>query len=186
MSEKKKQNYVDKEELTLALIAYADSVKEAEKAGEEKPRVPEYLGKSIYEICNRYSYSPSFMNYPFREDMVSDAIVTILKYMHNFDPAKSRNPHSYFTQFAFFAFLSRIKDEKKKYHTKAKYVQTNQMHMDVTNQDNSEFAKSFGSDYYKYVQTLYDVELGEFDPKPKKSKKKSPSSTPGPLGEFEE
>lgn len=181
MAQKKPVNYVDKEKLTLALIEYAEQCRLAKEAEEDKPRVPEYIGKSVLDICHRYSFSPSFINYPFREDMVGDAVENCLKYLHNFDPEKSRNPLSYFTQFAFFTFLQRIKREKKQYHTKAKYVQTNALHLDILNQDDSELANDFGSVYYKYVSTLYDVELGEFDPAPKKEK---PPKEAGPLDQF--
>ena len=171
-TEKKPNHYIDKEQLTQDLIAYADLCREAENAGETKPRVPESIGRDVYNICHRFSFSPSFINYVFREDMVMDAAENCLKYLHNFDPEKSRNPLSYFTQFAYFTFLQRIKREKKQYHTKAKYVQSNAMHLDVMAQDGGEFAADTGGEYYKYVQTLYDVELGEFDsPKVKKEKK---------------
>lgn len=182
MSKNNKNFYVDKEKLTKELIAYTEAVKEAEGSGEPKPRVPESIGKDVYNICHRFSYSPSFINYPFREDMVGDAIENCLKYLHNFNPEISRNPLSYFTQFAYFTFLQVIKKEKKKYHTKAKYVQSNAMHLDVMAQDNSDMAADFNGEYYKFVKTLYDVELGEFDPPKKEPKNKVEPITP--LTEF--
>ena len=49
----------------------------------------------------------------FREDMISDGIENCVQYIHNFDPEKSKNPFSYFTQVCWYAFIRRISKEKK-------------------------------------------------------------------------
>jgi hypothetical protein len=41
-------------------------------------------------------------------------------YAHNFNPRKSKNPFSYFTQIIYFAFLRRIEKEKKQAYVKLK------------------------------------------------------------------
>ena len=59
------------------------------------------------------SQRPNFSNYIFREDMVMDAAENCVIYVSSFDPEKSKNPFSYFTQVCWYAFIRRIKKEKR-------------------------------------------------------------------------
>jgi DNA-directed RNA polymerase specialized sigma24 family protein len=59
----------------------------------------------------------------FRDDMISDGIENCVQYIHNFDPAKSRNPFAYFTQIIHYAFLRRIQKEKKQLDIKTKIIE---------------------------------------------------------------
>jgi DNA-directed RNA polymerase specialized sigma24 family protein len=59
----------------------------------------------------------------FREDMISDGIENCVQYIHNFDPAKSKNPFAYFTQIIHYAFLRRIQKEKKQLEIKNKIIE---------------------------------------------------------------
>ena len=42
-----------------------------------------------------------------------DAVENCVVYCHRFDPEKSKNPFSYFTQVCWYAFIRRISKEKK-------------------------------------------------------------------------
>jgi len=46
-----------------------------------------------------------------------------VQYIHNFDPAKSKNPFAYFTQIIHYAFLRRIQKEKKQLEIKNKIIE---------------------------------------------------------------
>ena len=83
--------------------------------GEEKPRVSNYIGECFLKIANGLSHKPNFMNYTFKDDMVSDGIENCLQYIHNFNPDKSNNPFAYFTQIIYYAFIRRIQREKNKH-----------------------------------------------------------------------
>jgi hypothetical protein len=52
--------------------------------------------------------------------MIGDAIENSIRYFHNFNPEKSRNPFAYFTQISKFAFIRRIAKEKKQLYVKYK------------------------------------------------------------------
>ena len=78
-----------------------------------KPPITNYLGDCFLKIATHLSYKPNFVNYMFREDMISDGIENCVQYIHNFDPEKSKNPFAYFTQIIHYAFLRRIQKEKK-------------------------------------------------------------------------
>lgn len=120
MTEKKKANYVDNKQFLQAMIEYRASVKACEEEGKSRPIVPMYVAQCIMKIATHLSYRPNFINYSFREEMISDGIENCLQYIDNFDPDKSNNPFSYFTQIIYFAFLRRIDKEKKYLYTKYK------------------------------------------------------------------
>jgi DNA-directed RNA polymerase specialized sigma24 family protein len=119
----KKRNYVNNKDLLAALIAYRESVAEAEEGGDKKPQVPDYIGKCIMMIAQRLATRPNFSGYMYKEEMISDGIENCLQYIHNFNPEKSQNPFAYFTKIIWYAFLRRISKEKKQMYIKFKASQ---------------------------------------------------------------
>lgn len=71
------------------------------------------LAKYLHMIAERYSYSPSFAGYSFREDMVSFAVVNLCANWYKFDPEKSDNPFAFYTTACYRSFLQYLADEKK-------------------------------------------------------------------------
>lgn len=71
------------------------------------------LAKYLQMIAERYSRSPSFGGYSFREDMVSFAVVNLCANWHKFDPEKSDNPFAFYTTAVYRSFLQYLGDEKK-------------------------------------------------------------------------
>ena len=137
MAKKKSEHYVNNKELLEAMILYRSKVDIARekyiekydidppKSGpwEGKPRIPNYLGDCFLKIATHLSYKPNFVNYMFREDMISDGIENCVQYIHNFNPERSQNPFAYFTQIIHYAFLSRIQKEKKQLEIKNKIIE---------------------------------------------------------------
>ena len=78
----------------------------------KKPRITNYIGDCFLKIATHVSYKPNFVNYMYREDMISDGIENCVQYIYNFNSKKSSNPFAYFTQVINFAFLRRIAKEK--------------------------------------------------------------------------
>ena len=99
------------------------SVDLAASRDEPKPRITNYIGSCFLKIATHLSYKPNFVNYMFREDMISDGIENCIQYIHNFNPEKSRNPFAYFTQIIHYAFLRRIQREKRQLDIKTKIVE---------------------------------------------------------------
>ena len=120
---KNKPHYVDNKKFLLAMTEYRDKCKKAEEKGRKKPPVTNYIGECFLKIANHLSYRPNFINYTYRDDMISDGIENCLQYMSNFDPDKSDNPFAYFTQIIYYAFLRRIQKEKKQSHIKNKMIE---------------------------------------------------------------
>ena len=122
MPRKKSEHYVNNKELLEALIVYREKVAIAKEKDLPKPRITNYLGSCFLKIATHLSYKPNFVNYMFRDDMISDGIENCLQYMSNFDPDKSDNPFAYFTQIIYYAFIRRIQKEKKQMQVKAKII----------------------------------------------------------------
>ena len=89
---KRSEHYVNNKEFLYAIVQYKADVKEAEEKGDPKPRITNYLGECFVKIATHLSYKPNFVNYMFREDMISDGIENCVQYIHNFNPEKSTNP----------------------------------------------------------------------------------------------
>jgi len=123
MAKKKSEHYVNNKELLAALIDYRADVAVAKAKDLPKPRISNYLGECFLKIATHLSYKPNFVNYMFRDDMISDGIENCVQYIHNFDPNKSKNPFAYFTQIIHYAFLRRIQKEKKQLEIKTKIIE---------------------------------------------------------------
>ena len=123
MAKKKSEHYVNNKELLAALIDYRAEVAVNKTKDLPKPRISNYLGECFLKIATHLSYKPNFVNYMFRDDMISDGIENCVQYIHNFDPNKSRNPFAYFTQIIHYAFLRRIQKEKKQLEIKTKIIE---------------------------------------------------------------
>ena len=89
----------------------------------EPPPIPDYAGECFLKIAEKLSHRPNFINYAFREEMVSDGIENCVMYANNFNPEKSQNPFAYFTQIIYYAFLRRIQQEKKQLEIKNKILE---------------------------------------------------------------
>ena len=123
MPKKKSEHYVNNKEFLEALIVYRSKVENARENDLPKPRITNYLGECFLKIATHLSYKPNFVNYMFREDMISDGIENCVQYIYNFNPEKSRNPFAYFTQIVHYAFLRRIQKEKKQLDIKTKIIE---------------------------------------------------------------
>lgn len=157
-------HYINNEKFFKEITDWKKTVKEAKESGDPKPPITSYIGECFLEIATNLAKKPNFVNYPFKDEMIGDAIENCLLYCENFDGAKSQNPFSYFTQITYFAFLRRIQKEKKQNYVKYKYLQT----MDVDG-NLSDYLKQMGitdeeAESYKRIE--------ETESNKKKQKKK--------------
>lgn len=62
---------------------------EALKEGKpELAPIPDFVASSVMKICENISYRYNYRDHPYREDMVSEAVYNILRYLHSFNPDK--------------------------------------------------------------------------------------------------
>ena len=117
------EHYVNNKEFLAALEVYIAQVNRAKLNEKEPPQIPRYIGECFLKIANQLSYKPNFVNYMFKDDMICDGIENCVRYIHNFNPEKSKNPFAYFTQIIYYAFLRRISQEKKQLEIKNKILE---------------------------------------------------------------
>jgi hypothetical protein len=120
-----KGHYIDNSKFNDEMTKWIKKVRTAEKNSKDRPPVTDYIAECFLKTAEHLSYRPNFMNYPYREEMVGDGIENCLMYAHNFNPDKSSNPFSYFTQIIYYAFLRRIEKEKKQSYVKFKIMEEN-------------------------------------------------------------
>ena len=164
----KKPHYVNNKEFLAAMIDWKDRCKEAQLQNKEPPQISNYIGECFLKIANHLSYRPNFINYTYREEMISDGIENCLQYVHNFNPEKSPNPYAYFTQIIYYAFLRRIQKEKKQSHVKNKLIEN--MNVDVMLEQGQEAVTN--NPYTDYLQKNFLPEEDVYKPKKKKIKPK--------------
>ena len=164
---KLKPHYVDNKKFLGAMIDYRLKVQKAEDKKRTKPMVTNYIGECFLKIANHLSYRPNFINYTYRDDMISDGIENCLQYMRNFNPEKSNNPFAYFTQIIYYAFIRRIQKEKKQQDVKAKLIATSgtEMMMDTLVGDDAQYKNQMLEFLQRNVKESVPAE-------PKKVKKK--------------
>lgn len=116
----KAKHYINNEDFLKALTEYKTQCQKAKKENKPEPPIPNYIGECWMKIAEGLSHKPNFINYTYRDEMISDGIENCLMYFNNFDPDKSKNPFAYFTQIIYYAFLRRIQKEKKQLYVKYK------------------------------------------------------------------
>jgi hypothetical protein len=104
--------YVDPKEFDNEIMVYYDTGKMSDN-----------LANMVSKISHKLSFAPNFINYTYREEMVGDGVIRMMKALmaKKYNREKGTNPFSYFTRIAFNAFRNRIKKEKHMAETHEKY-----------------------------------------------------------------
>ena len=166
----KKEHYVNNKVFLEAMIEYKDKCNKAKKRGRKNPPVTNYIGECFLKIANHLSYRPNFINYTFRDEMISDGIENCLQYLANFNPKKSNNPFAYFTQIIYYAFIRRIQKEKKQTTIKHKLIQdANYDDMTLQPGDDREFKNQF-TEFLQKNLPMEDETKQKKKPKPTKKR----------------
>jgi len=167
-------HYVDNKQLYACIVDYRERVLAAKENGTERPIIPNYIGECILMIANRLSTKPNFINYSYREEMISDGVENCICYIDNFDPLKSTNPFAYFTQIIYYAFLRRILKEKKQVYIKHKMFENSMLMNELIEQseyDEKDMAPSYidmeNDNVFDFIKTFEDNLLAK-----KKKRKK--------------
>lgn len=125
MAKKKKEHYVSRAEFEAELQEYYNT-----------DVMTDELCKKLQKIATGLSFSPSFINYSYREDMVGDAIIKMYTALRDkkFKFENESSPFSYFTTIAYNEFVSRIKREKRHHDVVSNYKQ--QVYEDIMTDPN--------------------------------------------------
>ena len=165
-------HYINNKEFLTEMIKWKKAIREAEDSGDDTPPVSDYIGNCFLKIAERLSSKANFVNYPYKEEMIGDGIENCLMYAHNFNPRKSKNPFSYFTQIIYYAFLRRIEREKKQAYVKLKMTE---------NMDDGTIHKWFRENYFEKespreaLSELFQIserDIEKYEPKKRKKRTK--------------
>ena len=183
MDKTKKAHYVDNQKFYVEIVEYRKKLQEAREAGLEDPRIPNYIGECIWKIANKLSTKPCFMNYSYREEMVSDGIENCILYFKDYDPAIGQNPFAYFTQVIYYAFLRRINKEEKNRYAMYKHFQEN-----IVNQHDISLFKDSDDNLLLPMQMYDNINdfMSRFEEKEEKKKIKRKQAKEGLQQFYEE
>ena len=176
MAKVKPIHYVDNEKFLKEMIIYKRGFDEAKEKGELPPMISEYLGECFMKIAQRLSFRPNFINYAFKDDMISDGIENCIQYIKNFNPEKSSNPFAYFTQIIYYAFIRRIQKEKKQLYIKYKTMESSPSLSENVEVSANDSDKGYNQETMTADQkvNMYDFIKNFEDAKKAKSTKKEP------------
>ena len=179
---KKIINYVDNKEFFKCMVEWKTLIIEADEQDEPRPPVSNYIGECFMKIAERLSHKSNFSGYPYKEEMISDGIENCIMYAHNFNPEKSKNPFSYFTQIIYYAFLRRIEKEKKQSYIKFRMLEEADKdgaffswYKENYFAKNKDVTEKFEEEVIKEEFNLSPTDVEKFTPKKKKKKKKEPN-----------
>ncbi len=107
MAKAKKVIHVKNKDLLREIVAYKATGNYSEE-----------LGTMLLKMARKIGDRREFRGYSYLEDMISESVLTCLKYLHNFKPEKNTNAFAYVSTIIFNAFRLCLKKEKK--HSKIK------------------------------------------------------------------
>jgi DNA-directed RNA polymerase specialized sigma24 family protein len=118
-------NYVCNKDLYNEFIRFNEIKTRCLEENEPVPKMSDKIGAAIIQIATRRCNSRQFVGYSnnWKEELISNAIMTATIRCHNFDPSKSNNPFAYLTQICNNAILEQLKKEKKNLYVKYKSME---------------------------------------------------------------
>jgi len=148
--------YVSNKDFFAAILERKELLSKLEE-GDELPQITNYLGECILKIANNLANKGNFNGYSFKDEMICDGIENCIKYFDKFNPEKSSNPFSYYTQIIYFAYLRRIAKEKQQYQIKHKIIQSvGNIVFELQEQDDD---KEFVNSYREFLSEYSNAEL---------------------------
>lgn len=101
----------------------SDDSKEAKKARRLAKRALDVCGMAIYKLVCGLAANGKFSGYTWKDEMIGDALIKCNKALigKKFKFERKYNPFSYYNMISYHEFVHRIKVEKKKLETIAKY-----------------------------------------------------------------
>jgi hypothetical protein len=177
------KHYLSKAEMHMALVSYKEECDAAKAAGLELPGVSNYLGACFLNIARGIGHKHNFRNYSFLNEMISDGVLTCLKYVGSYDPGRrnidtglATSPLAYFSQAISFAFIGRITKEAKQSKIKRALIYSADIDSFSTQDED---AGEFHINLTEFINGLGKDDVAEII-----SNKKEKPNVPGGLEDF--
>jgi hypothetical protein len=114
------RQFVDGARLNAELTAWR---KECKKAKTELS-MPDYIAEAVIKIAERLSKKPNFASYTY--ELTGEAILSCVKYLHNYDPTKGTSGFAYITQICWNSFIRQIDVEQKQSYIRTVCIEREQ------------------------------------------------------------
>jgi len=162
----KSRHYVDGEAFYQALKERRTLKLAAAAIDAEPPAITNFIGECIMGIATNLAKKYQFANYPYKDEMIADAIVHSIRYIDSFDPEKSNNPFSYYTQACYYQFLARIGLEREQTYVKCKATLNSAVMSELSEggEDNKESVEHI-HDNFEFDTEFMDNFVGEYERK---------------------
>jgi hypothetical protein len=170
--------YVSNEDLLKAITEYQKGLHESVENGTEEPQMSNYIGECIIKIASKFAYRNNFINYSYRDEMISDGIEACVTGVKKFDTAYS-NPFAYLTQCCFYAFISRIKREKTQQYVRSEMIKN--FGIETFNIQDQDLDEDFRMSFEEFMNSNMNIDGAFLNKKKKPTVKKV-----GPLEDFME
>lgn len=79
----------------------------------ERGVMTDKLARMLMMLTRKYSKKGNFVNYTYNDDMVSYALMMLVRTWNSFNPEKSSNPFAFYTQCIKNSFVQYLKQEKR-------------------------------------------------------------------------
>lgn len=182
----KSTHYVDRAAFYNALVERRGLLLASVENGTEPPRVTDFIGKCLLDIATGLTKKWQFSQYSWKDDFIGEAVIHCIRYIDSFDPEKSTNPFSYFTQACYYQFLAIIEAEGLETYVKFVAMMGSAALNEVaenSNEINEEFEIDLSELDMSYIesfvgtyqQKIIDRAKGKKSPSKKGRKMKKPS-----------
>lgn len=152
-----KKTYVDKKKLLEDIRDYQKKCVGEDRS--QHPQIPDSIGRAILNIATGLARKPRWNRYTYKDEMINDAVMTCLAAVLKFNPDKSDNPFSYFTQCCHFAFIGRLNHERKLTYSRMKYTQNFSIESDLSESSMStkidtmnDYAQGYVKEYEEMIE----------------------------------
>lgn len=99
-------------------------------------QIPDSIIHKFIALAHNFSLKPCYYSYTYKDEMKSEAIFTCIRYIEKFNPEKSNNPFSYFTQVVQNAFRLVLNKEENISNIKHKLIENHMHEMNLSNHIN--------------------------------------------------
>ena len=77
------KHYIDNEKFFKEMKKWKQRIIDARQVEDPDPVCTDYIAECFLKISEHLAWKPNFINYTFRDDLVSDGIENCLLYAHN-------------------------------------------------------------------------------------------------------
>lgn len=142
-NKKENKHYINNNKLVYLLLEHQANYDKNYQMSDE-------LGECFDLLCKNIIKKHNFCMYPYKDDMLANAIENCISAANNFDCVSSLNAYGFFSMIIQRAFIRVIKKEKDKLKGKLRYTHN------ILNKRDTEYPHMDFRNNIKYIENLMD------------------------------